>query len=85
MKKRVIVWKESVYKNRFTCNCGNQIADENGILIENKSFIEMTSFRQYVYCEKCYKPVAYLTKMETPEDAHGLMGNITEYERRKMN
>lgn len=85
MKKLVIVWKESVYKNRFTCNCGNQIAEENGVLINGKSMIEMTSFRQYVYCKKCYKPVAYLTKMELPEDAEGLMENISEYERRKMN
>lgn len=85
MKKTVFVWKESVYKNRFTCNCGNQLADENGVLIDGKSMVETTSFRRYLYCKKCYKPVAYLTKMEVPEDAEGLMGNISEYERRKMN
>lgn len=85
MKKRVIIWKESVYKNRFTCKCGNQIADENGELISGKSMIEVTSFRRYIYCKKCLKPVAHLTMMEVPEDAAGLMGNISEYERRKMN
>lgn len=85
MLKPVLVWKESVYKNRFTCKCGNQIADENGNVQNGKMLIEDGGFRKYCYCSKCYQPVAYLRKMEVPEDAVGLMGNITEYERRKMN
>lgn len=85
MLRKVYVWKESVYKNGFKCKCGNQIADENGNVHDGKMLIEDCGFRMYCYCTNCYQPVAYLRKMEIPEDAHGLMGNITEYERRKMN
>lgn len=85
MKKRVIVWKESVYKNGFTCKCGNRFLDEKNDFSADKIQIENSSFRQWVYCKKCFTPVAYVKVMEVPEDAHGLMGNISEYERRKMN
>lgn len=83
MRKEVFVWKESVYKNRFICKCGNRLADPDGSNVD--MLIENYGFRRYCYCKKCANVVAYLKLMEIPEDEHGLIGNITEYERRKMN
>lgn len=84
MKKRAYIWKKTIYNNNFTCKCGNKLVDENGEVTEGL-LIEQTSFRTYVYCNKCLKPVAFIRYMEVPEETHGLMGNINDYERRKMN
>ena len=84
MKKQVYVWKESIYKNDFKCSCGNFLAKDLNVIQENVE-IPPSSFRKWVYCKKCFKPVAYIQVMNLPEGAEGLMGNISEYERRMKN
>lgn len=83
MKRTVFVWKESIYKNGFRCKCGNQLVINDHIV--EGLYLEDTGFRRWLYCNKCSNPVAFLKKMEIPEGESGLMGNITEYERRKIN
>lgn len=87
MKENVVIWKESVYKNGFKCKCGHAVASVDGTKVEiaDDTLIENLGFRTWVYCGKCNSPVAYLKYMDIPKDASGMMGSITEYERRKMN
>lgn len=85
MKKKVLIWKESVYKNGFRCTkCGKPLMVD-GKLILNRVMIENGGFRKYVYCKHCFLPVAYEKVMEMPEEEHGMMGDINEYERKKLN
>ena len=86
MKKKAMIWRESVYKNGFRCTkCNTPMADMDGTVNEDTVLIEYTGFKTYAYCRKCYLPVAYVKMVEVPEDAHGLMGNLNDYERRKLN
>lgn len=55
MKQTAHIWKESIYKNKFRCSCGNQLADpENGA---PKGYVLCDPEKQTIYCNKCGRPV----------------------------
>ena len=86
MLKKIVVWRESVYKNEFRCLCGAFLADVDGSHYEDNVFAEKLGFRTYLHCKECLKPVAYLETADLPEDMEGKQGNINDYyERRKKN
>lgn len=85
MKRQAVVWKESIYKNRFRCSCGAKLADANGLNFEDHCLIGENEFRVYLHCSKCLKPVAYLTHVNVSENEGGMMGNINDFERKTMN
>jgi transcription elongation factor Elf1 len=84
MKKNVVVWRESVYKNKFKCNqCGHQVGDAETGAIKDDTLVDEKNECPYIFCSKCKNAVAYFKEMEIPENASGLMGNIDDLEVRK--
>lgn len=85
MKKNVVVWRESVYKNKFKCNrCGHQVGDAETGAIKGDTLVDEKNGCPYIYCSKCKNPVAYFKEIPNiPENTSGLTGNIEEWEEKK--
>ena len=75
MKKIITIWKESIYKNNFTCSCGNQLADpETG---EIKGYV-LTDEDGRCWCNECNQPCCVAREAET-ELENGMYGDINQY------
>lgn len=59
---KAIIWRKSVYMNKFKCNkCGNILADEQGNPTDNTGFNADLSKRQDIlYCCRCRNAVAVI-------------------------
>lgn len=95
MEKLAIIWRESAYKNNYTCKCGAKLS-ENGsepdyclvykdmhkAMLKSKPGSEKIS---PCFCTNCHEYVAYITKIDAEEGDTGKLGNLDEYiERRKQ-
>ena len=68
MKKNVVVWKKSVYKNDFVCpDCGRKLFDEHKDKLNEDNTTYMDKDHQpvlcrhcLVLCRHCRKPVAFI-------------------------
>lgn len=72
-----LVWRESVYKNNFYCQCGNKLYDIEKSYDENSENIKKKN--NHLYCPKCDRNVAYITKVPKDRITSKLMGNINEF------
>lgn len=81
MIKEAIIWRESVYKNRFICKCGRKLADDNGNVNGDTLVAKYINDTEYLHCPKCKNAVAYITKIDAPENMSGLQGNIEDFKR----
>ena len=57
MKKNAIIWRESVYKNDFTCGCG-KVLFENGNVVNDVLYDPQSDL---LVCPNCLKVVAKIT------------------------
>lgn len=76
MKKQAYVWRKSIYTNGFKCTkCGRQlfIPEENRL---GDAVVVPTMAT--VAC-LCGYDVAYITEVDVPKEAEGLMGDIEDY------
>ena len=70
------IWKESIYKNKFTCSCGNELANpETG---KPKGYVLYDPEWNIIYCNRCMTPVCFFGEMETSLSP-GLHGHIEDY------
>lgn len=82
MKREAYIWRESVYKNGFNCNCGKSLADESGYphgdtLYDTKNDL--------IVCPACGLVVAKVKIIDAPADLpSGLQGDWSEYERSQL-
>ena len=68
MKQDVLVWKESIYKRNFVCDCGIRLMKDNGE-VEDILMVEPTSERPaQVICGKCLSHVANLELKDIPDE-----------------
>lgn len=76
------VWKETIYKNRFKCECGNQLADPETGYPSDHVLVDMdneSANRKFMFCDKCRKPVCMIQEVMVAEDVQpGLKGSIEE-------
>ena len=80
MKQPAIIWRESIYKNNFTCNCGEKLGSDEGDPIPDMLMDEEES---YLVCPKCMKTAARLEMVELPEGTtEKLQGDWLEYIKR---
>lgn len=75
MEKRVFIWRESVYKAQFRCNCGNQLADpDTG---EPRANVLVGMEGETMYCPRCGLNVAVFRDVEVDDQRNGLCGHIS--------
>lgn len=53
MKQMVFVWRESVYKNDFSCKCGTKLAGETGYPTEDVVVNANDPHDKRLFCGKC--------------------------------
>lgn len=79
--KMAVVWRESVYKNKFKCNrCGHQVGDVKTGEVKGETLVDEMNGCPYIFCPECKNAVAYFKEMEIPENISGFMGNIENWE-----
>lgn len=83
MKKTMsFIWKESIYKNRFRCTCGNQLADPETGWPTDQVLVETSTSGKFMYCAKCRQPICMMQEVEIAEDVQpGLKGSIEVMEK----
>lgn len=79
MKKMTgYIWRESIYKNKFKCLCGNQVADpETG---EPNGDLLFDPESETLYCNKCRFPICFVGKMNVDDNVKpGMHGDINKW------
>lgn len=80
MRKIVLIWRESVYKNHFKCNqCGRKLADEDGTPIR-KTMVSDRFAHGFMKCAYCHNVVCKMETGDYPDSIYGLQGEYKERE-----
>lgn len=77
MKRDVLIWKESIYKNHFVCKCGEKLADKDtGEPVADLPCLQSPT--QLVgICPKCQEAVFVMVCEDLPKELKGgLHGDI---------
>lgn len=77
MKIPAFVWRESVYKNDFTCKCGTKLVDDKGYPNENVGVNGDDKFDQRMWCMKCRELVGVVKEVED-DGRSGKQGHYDE-------
>jgi len=82
MRKIVLIWRESVYKNHFKCNqCGRRLADKDGTPFR-KTMVSDRFAHGFMKCAYCHNVVCKMETGDYPDSIYGLQG---EYKERESN
>ena len=80
MRKIVLIWRESVYKNHFKCNqCGRRLADKDGTPFRN-TMVSARIAHDFMKCAYCHNVVCKMETGDYPDSIYGLQGEYKERE-----
>lgn len=79
MRKRAVVWRESIYKNGFRCRCGT-------VLLEGEKLTKSTEIDPdgFVRCRNCDYSAGVLADVEVRPEDTGMMGDYEGYMKRLL-